>query len=214
MALEDLRDHAVAERADLAAVLAQLTPGQWNAPSLCPRWRVRAVVAHVYSYDELSRTDLVRNFVCSGLNPNKVNALCMAPYASHTPEQLLTLARRCEHPRGLPAGFNGGIALVDAMVHQQDIRRPLGLPRTIPPDRLRAALEFAKTAPVILGFWHRRGLRMVATDVDWSTGSGPEVLGPGEALLLAIAGRDAGVDELSGPGLAKLAPRLDRAGAA
>ena len=35
-------------------------------------------------------------------------------------------------------------------------------------------------------------------------GRHPEVRGPGEAILLAIAGRDAAVDELSGPGLATL----------
>lgn len=94
------------------------------------------------------------------------------------------------------------------MIHQQDIRRPLGLHRSIPPDRLRAALEFAKTAPVIRGSWHRRGLRMVATDLDWSAGTGPEVHGPGEALLLAISGRSASVEELSGPGVPTLRPRL------
>ena len=104
-------------------------------------------------------------------------------------------------------------AMPPPKIHQQDIRRPLGLPRTIPPDRLRATLEFAKTAPVIRGFWHRRGLRLVATDVDWSVGAGPEVRGPGEAVLLAIAGRNATIDELSGPGLATLRPRLDRASA-
>ena len=31
-----------------------LTPEQWDAPTLCTRWRVRDVVAHVISYDELS----------------------------------------------------------------------------------------------------------------------------------------------------------------
>jgi uncharacterized protein (TIGR03083 family) len=214
VALDDLRAYAVAERADLLALLQQLTPEQWNAASLCPQWRVRDVVAHVYSYDELSRADLARSFVRAKLNPTKVNAVCVAPYANHTPEQLLTLAQRCVHPRGLPAGFKGGIALVDGMIHHQDIRRPLGLPRTIPTDRLRAALDFAKTAPVIRGFWHRRGLRMVATDVDWAAGSGPEVRGPGEAVLLAIAGRNTAVSELSGPGLAALGPRLDKASAA
>jgi uncharacterized protein (TIGR03083 family) len=210
----DLRDHAVAERTDLLALLEQLTPPQWEAATLCPGWRVRDVVAHMFSYDELSRADLARRFVQGRFNPNRINALCLAPYADRTPAELVALARRCVEPRGLPAGFTGGIAMLDAMIHQQDIRRPLGLPRSIPPDRLRAALEFAKTAPVILGFWHRRGLRMVADDVGWSTGSGPEVHGPGEAILLAIAGRNAAVDELSGPGMATLRPRLDRASAA
>jgi uncharacterized protein (TIGR03083 family) len=209
--VEDLRNHAAAERADLLALLEQLSAEQWEAATLCPGWRVRDVVAHVYSYDELSRADLARRFVQARFNPIRVNDACLAPYADNTPAELVELARRCVEPRGLPAGFKGGIALTDGMIHQQDIRRPLGLPRAIPPDRLRATLEFAKTAPVIRGFWHRRGLRLVAEDVDWSVGSGPEVRGPGEAILLAIAGRNASVDELSGPGVAALRPRLDRA---
>jgi uncharacterized protein (TIGR03083 family) len=213
-AVPDLRHHAAAERADLLALVEQLTPTQWDATSLCPGWRVRDVVAHVYSYDELSRSDLARRFVQARLNPTRVNDACLAPFADSSAAELVDLARRCIEPRGLPAGFGGGIALTDGMIHQQDIRRPLGLPRTIPPDRLRATLEFAKTAPVIRGFWHRRGLRLVAEDVDWSAGSGPEVRGPGEAILLAIAGRNASVDELSGPGVATLRPRLDRASAA
>lgn len=211
--MADLRNHAVAERADLLALLEQLTPEQWEAASLCPGWRIRDVVAHVYSYDELPRAGLAGAFLRGGLNPNRVNAICLAAYAGQTPADLVALARRCGEPRGLPAGFQGGIALVDAMVHQQDIRRPLGRPRTIPPDRLRAALEFAQYAPVIRGFWHRRGLRIFADDLDWSTGSGPEVRGPGEAILLAIAGRNVAADELSGPGLTTLRPRLDRASA-
>ena len=209
--MEDLRRHAADERADLLALLEELTPEQWEAASLCPAWRVRDVVAHVFSYDELSRRDLVGRFIRGAVTPGGANAVALAAYADHTPTELIDLARRCVQPRGLPAGFNGGIALTDGTIHHQDIRRPLGMPRDIPADRLRAALEFAQYAPVIRGFWHRRGLRLIATDVDWSTGSGPQVRGPGEAVLLAIAGRAAAVDELDGPGLATLQPRLHKA---
>ena len=147
--MEDLRRHAADERADLLALLEQLTPEQWEAASLCPAWRVREVVTHVFSYDELSRRELVGRFIRGGLHPDRVNAVCLAAYADLTPADLLHLARRCVQPRGLPAGFNGGIALVDGMIHHQDIRRPLGMPRDIPADRLRTALEFAQYAPVI-----------------------------------------------------------------
>ena len=61
--MPDLRHHAAAERADLLALLEQLTPTQWDAASLCSGWRVRDVVAHVYSYDQLSGSDLARRFV-------------------------------------------------------------------------------------------------------------------------------------------------------
>jgi uncharacterized protein (TIGR03083 family) len=209
--MEDLRRHAAHERAELVALLEQLTPDQWESASLCPAWRVRDVATHVFSYDELSRRGLVARFIRGPFHRGGANAVGLADYAEQTPADLLDLARRCVQPRGLPAGFNGGIALSDGMIHHQDIRRPLGIPRDIPADRLRAALEFAQYAPVIRGFWHRRGLRLIATDVDWSTGSGPEVRGPGEAILLAIAGRDAVVAELDGPGLATLEPRLHKA---
>jgi len=53
-----------------------------------------------------------------------------------------------------------------------------------------------------------RGLRLRATDIDWAHGDGPEVTGPGEALLMAMSGRRAALADLSGPGLATLAKRL------
>ncbi len=43
----DLMQLARDERTDLAHFLATLTPEQWDAPSLCARWRVRDVVTHM-----------------------------------------------------------------------------------------------------------------------------------------------------------------------
>ena len=94
------------------------------------------------------------------------------------------------------------------MIHQQDIHRPLGIPRVIPADRLAPALDFARTAPAIGAFWRIRGLRLLATDLDWAAGHGPEVHGAGEALLLAIAGRRGITDELNGPGRHTIARRI------
>jgi uncharacterized protein (TIGR03083 family) len=54
----DVRRLVREERADFAAFLATLPPEQWQAPTLCPRWRVRDVVAHVISYDDLDMRGL------------------------------------------------------------------------------------------------------------------------------------------------------------
>ena len=51
-------------------------------------------------------------------------------------------------------------------------------------------------------------MRLVATDLRFSAGTGPQVRGAAEALLMAIAGRRGVVSELSGPGQAKLAGRI------
>lgn len=204
----DAMDLARQEREEFAALLADFSPEQWEAPTLCDRWRVRDVVAHVISYDELDRLGLLGRFAKGRFLLNRINAVGVADYASRPPQELSELMRIHAEPSGLPAGFGGMIALVDGMIHQQDIRRPMGLPRDIPAERLLPALSFAVTAPTILGFWRTRGVRLVATDLDWSTGRGPEVRGAAESLLMAMAGRRGVVGELSGPGQAKLAGRL------
>jgi uncharacterized protein (TIGR03083 family) len=171
---------------------------------------VREVVAHVLSYDELDVRGLIARFAKARFLPDAANAIGVAAYRTQAPEQLLALLKEHVCPRGLPAAFGGRIALVDGLIHHQDIRRPLGVPRVIPSERLRVALPFALIAPPIGAFWRARGLRLVATDLDWASGRGPEVRGPGEALLMAIAGRRIATSELSGPGQPMLVRRLVR----
>lgn len=150
---------ATEERADFLQLLRQLTPEQWDTPSLCAGWSVRDVALHVVSYE-------------------------------------------------VTTAFGGRIALADCMIHQQDIRRALKLPRNIPDERLRIVLDFALIAPPLPAKTNRRGLRLTATDLDWSVGAGPEVIGPGEALLMAAAGRADALDDLTGPGVTTLRQRV------
>lgn len=196
------------ERGDLADFLATLTPEQWDAPTLCPGWSVRDVVAHVISYDVQGMTGFVRILAQSGFSPDRANRRAVDALHELDPWNLVDLVRRYRTPEGLAARFGYRIALTDGTIHHQDIRRPLGLPRTIPPERLRAVLAFAVVAPPIHAAPRIRGLRLVATDVDWTWGKGREVTGPGEAVLMAAAGRADALDELDGPGAGTLADRV------
>jgi uncharacterized protein (TIGR03083 family) len=201
----DAMQMARVEREEFAALLEGLTPQQWESPTLCKGWRVRDVVAHVIGYDPLSRIQLVRWMAKGLVTRGGSNAVEVAQYRAKSTEELTALVRRYTVPQGVTAGFGGRIALTDGMIHQQDIRRPLGLPRTIPAEPMRIALDFTKWAPRLLGALQARGVRLVATDLDWSHGNGPEVRGSGEALLMAMAGRAAALDDVDGPGKAKLA---------
>lgn len=192
------------ERADLAAFLATLSPRQWRAPTLCYGWRVRDVVAHVISYDDLSMRDLLTYVIQGRLRLGQVNAVALARYKACSPGELLELLTGHLQPSGLPAALGGRVALVEGLIHHQDIRRPLGQPRVIPPERLLPALRTALIAPDIGGLWSTRGVRLAATDIGFSAGWGPEVRGTAEALLMVIAGRRGVASELSGPGLRKL----------
>jgi uncharacterized protein (TIGR03083 family) len=196
------------ERLDFADFLAGLSVEQWDGPTLCDGWTVRDVVAHIMSYEGLATGQLVGRFLRGGLMTDRINAIGVADLAGYAPERLVAMVREHAYPTGLGAGFGGRISLTDNMIHQQDVRRALGLPRTIAPARLTVALDFARFAPLIRGAWRARGTRLLATDVDWSHGRGPEVAGPGEALLMAMAGRADALGDLDGPGLTRLAARF------
>jgi len=206
----DVTALAAAERADLAVLLRSLTPQQWQTPSLCAGWSVRDVVTHMLSYEELNPTGFARRYARGRLRLYRANTIGLDDYAGHGPQQLLDLLDRSIRPRGFTTAFGGRIALTDGMIHQQDIRRPLGILREIPAERLVPALNFARIAPPLGARWRIRGLRLAATDFDWAAGRGPEVRGPGEALLLCIAGRRGVAEELEGPGQAILRARIDR----
>ena len=63
------------EREEFAALLEELTPEQWESPTLCERWRVREVVAHAVNYDELTRLGLVSGFARGFLQTDRINAI-------------------------------------------------------------------------------------------------------------------------------------------
>jgi uncharacterized protein (TIGR03083 family) len=99
--------------------------------------------------------------------------------------------------------------LGEVVVHGADVRRSLGLAGTPSPDAAVACLDMYTTASFPVGGKKRiRGLQLTATDTEWTHGDGPEVRGPATSLLLAMTGRAAGVDGLTGDGVPTLRERL------
>jgi uncharacterized protein (TIGR03083 family) len=92
--------------------------------------------------------------------------------------------------------------LTDVLVHGQDIALPLGRTRPVPPAA--AATSAARVWATGFPFRARRrlaGLRLVATDSDWSAGEGARVEGSTGDLLLLLTGRTAAaLPRLTGEG--------------
>jgi len=204
----DVMAMAREERTEMADFLASLRLEQWDHPSLCGGWRIRDVAAHVVSYEEHGWADLIKRLAMARFRPGRLNEVALADYAARDPQELVEFLRKHLTPRGATARFGGRVGLVDALIHHQDMRRPLGMRRQIPAERLLAALPFAVTAPPLRGFWNARGVRLVVTDLDWSRGKGPEAHGPSEAILMVLAGRRDVARELTGPGASILQQRL------
>ncbi|AYF76889.1 maleylpyruvate isomerase family mycothiol-dependent enzyme [Nocardia yunnanensis] len=194
----------VQERTDLANLLRELTTQEWERESLCLGWRVRDVIAHLL-YEATPPLTYGFEFLRARGSADKLNDLYVRRAQSMTTAELL---RRFEATigGGLAATTLPRVALADLLVHHQDIRRPLGRDRKVPEDRLRTVLRHPD--PFLRTGLRTKGLRLTATDVDWTQGHGPEVQGPGEAIILAGAGRRAALDDLSGEGVQILRNRL------
>lgn len=196
------------ERQEFADLLDTLSPQQWQTPTLCAGWTVRDVVAHTIAYLGQTRRGLTAAMIATRGHVDRINEAARRGHAGLGPDQLRALMRAGIDPSGAGALYGSRVALIECLIHQQDIRRPLGLPRPMDHHALVASLTYARVSPVIGGAWRTRGLRLVANDLDWSAGRGVEIHGPGEALLLAMTGRvDAVADELRGPGVADLRSR-------
>lgn len=201
------------ESADLASLLDELDEQDFDHASLCDGWRVRDVVSHMVLGHTTPMPRMLGLVGRHGFNVPRASLKGSAQYGSaHSADQIRTAWHAVVDDRttkGIARFVSKQEGFVDHLIHHQDIRRPLGRPRSIPEDRLVAALD---AMPTIGGFVQSKqrmaGLRWTATDVDWSFGDGPEVTGPAEALILASSGRSASIDEVAGDGVATLRERI------
>ena len=197
-----------AEREAICGDLASLDTGQWDTQSLCDRWKVRHVVAHLAVGGDVKPTMII-GLVRSGMNFNRFMCDQALQAGAAPPEQLLAGLRASIGKHKAPPGAKPVNMLIDTVCHSADIRRPLGIKRPVAEDTLVEVADAIRKVGFPLGASKRAaGLRLAATDVGWSAGDGPVVEGPAESLILAMGGRRAGLDDLSGDGLAVLSSRF------
>lgn len=208
-----LADHCQAQLADLRTLAHELDDADWTAPSLCVGWTVKDVFAHLL-YGRLHGIPTM----VTGILRHRGSMDRWGDVVSRQLSEELTVAdlvarfdaETSRWPEGGIAGKESDTAkLADNVTHELDVRWALGRRRRMPAERMAAALG----ASTRTNMWGNRkrlaGLRLVATDVEWTFGEGSAVVeGPAEALLLAMNGRAAGLAELQGPGVATLAERL------
>jgi uncharacterized protein (TIGR03083 family) len=120
------------------------------------------------------------------------------------PELADRLRAAAERHFDLP-GSPEGMGLADVLVHSADAFRAIG--RDVDAPAIDAALALDalwKTGRVVVHAAPHKGCSLVATDVAWEKGSGPEVRGKALDLLLLVANRRQVLPNLEGPGLAAL----------
>lgn len=205
----DVFDMVEKRRRDLADELEGLTAEQWETPSLCTGWKVRNVAAHLAMPLEMGLPKMFVKILAAGFDFNKA-ADRIARTDSRTGPELVETLRTHAAKRFSPPGFGPEAPLTDVFVHGQDIRRPLGMTYSLPDDQARIILDLLVTPKATKAFSKKGtidGLQLRASDLDWNHGSGPEVSGSAEALIMTLTGRASVIDELAGEGVATLRTR-------
>ena len=197
-----------AERAALAEDLDHLRPDQWRHSTLCARWDVEEVVAHMIAAASMGQWAWLRSILGARLRPDVHNQRRMVEHRGATPAQTLQRFREIVDATTAPSKHTPAY-LGEVIVHSQDIRQPLGLPRAPSAEALIPVAEFfVERNFAVPSRTHSAGVELRADDSDFSAGSGPLVTGSTLALVMAMAGRAVYLDELSGPGVPILGNRL------
>ena len=195
----------------LVELLASLDEAEWATPSLCTGWTVREVAAHLAWAPVEPPLAAVAGFVRARLDVNRLNDENARRWARRGTTAIQQQLRANAASGAKPFGVPWPAPVVDAVVHELDVRRPLGRPRAVAEPVFRLTADFLLAArwplPVLVGGnpQHRvGGVRLTADGTTWTSGEGPEVRASPDTLLLLLAGRAVGDDELTGPGVARL----------
>ena len=196
-------------RTVVADILDGLAPEQWSAPSLCDGWSVRDVGAHLSLAATSSVSEMLPWMLKARGSFDRMVRDSAIDRARRPTDQIVSDLRGTVGSRKLAPGTFWRDPLLDVLVHTHDIARPLGIAVAAPVEAARTAVEWVwwRRFPFFPA-WRLRGLRLVASDVEWVRGDGVELYGPVEALLLVSTGRPAGLAELDGPGLELAESRL------
>lgn len=203
-----------AQAARVVALGRSITDDEWQADSLCAGWRVADVYGHLVSSTSVGLGPALASIVRhrSVDRAELVDAVELASAHSQT-----TLLDRLERSQGRLIGparvFPARMIWLDLVVHELDIRWPLGSATEVDPGLVVEVLDVLLRLPnpFVPARGRAKGLTLRTTDVSWQRDGGPGtpvVEGPAAALLLAVAGRTAGLSELRGSGVETLVRRI------
>jgi uncharacterized protein (TIGR03083 family) len=233
-----MMDLIAAHRRSLAAALSELTADQWRGASLCAGWTPAHVLAHLTMPFRISDAEFMAGLRRCGGDFTTFSDEIADRDSMLPPGDLVdVLLENADNPWAPPGGGLSG-ALSHDVIHGLDITWPLALPQEIPARAITNVLD-SITSPLALdareahaaeniaaeisaaeagaaagrttlfGF-PLSGIRVRATDLDWSAGDGEELAGRSRDLLPLLAGRLVPRELFHGPGVARAWTLADR----
>ncbi len=205
--MTDYAAMADVERKALLGELQGLTEAQWATMTVCDPWTVRHLVAHMTALGNQTVPNFVKGLIGAGFNFDKFTAKDLVRFNQGSNadvlagfEKSLSITKAPPGPKYVPLG--------EYICHGEDIRRAIASNAPHPQAHLVAlAAAYQKTGQPLGGKKRSAGLKLRATDVEWSSGEGPEVAGPAIDVIMAMSGRGKALDNCTGDGVATMRAR-------
>lgn len=192
------------EREALHDLLPTLTDEQWQTESLCERWTIHDLVAHIVDSNERQVLPMTFGLLRSGLNIDRYNQHQVERIGAVSNKTLAaryaaTVDSQAKLP--IPTQF----VLAEQLIHNEDVFMALDRERVVPIETVLIVAHLYRS----FGFarlWRKKNpyIRLVASDANWSYGLGDEARGPLLSIVMTIAGRTAAIRDLEGPGAERL----------
>ena len=194
------------ERQRLVADLSGVRDEQWHLPSLCRGWDIHDVLAHLVDTARTGRLSFVRDMLAARMNFDRANENGIAREKRQDPQETIDALREVADLTRTPPA-NLASRLVEAIVHGEDVRRPLGIAGGYPEAAIAKALDYQLRTPVVLGGGRKRatGVRLIDRKTGAAWGRGDDAEGDAIDLLLAVSGRRVNQENLTGSGASRLA---------
>lgn len=205
----DIKTRTAANRRLLADFFDDLNEDQLDTRSLCEAWTVREVLGHLVMPLTGSLSGFLLQVLRARGSIDRASAAVARDLSRRPLNELTSLLRDKAHEQVKAPGVGPMGQMADGCVHLRDCARPLDLPDDVSLDDWRMLLDWLPSGiPGLMPKRRVEGLRLVATDQEWSWGAGQEITGPSEALAMAVTGRSVALADLRGAGVDALRGQL------
>ncbi|GAA2555968.1 hypothetical protein GCM10010435_28240 [Winogradskya consettensis] len=191
--LDKLEQHLVTRQwvAETYQGLAELLTADdvWDRPSLCEKWLVRHVVAHVTMPVRLTPALFGAKMAAARGDFTVLSDTVAVRDGSLPAADLLAQLRSPDLHAWQPPGGGAAGALSHAVIHSLDVTIALGRPPVAPAEAVTAVLDQLTAANGTLFGVDLTDTRLEATDITWTWGDGRVTRADSGSLVALLSGR-------------------------
>ncbi|MDQ6875821.1 MAG: maleylpyruvate isomerase family mycothiol-dependent enzyme [Actinomycetota bacterium] len=173
----------------LADLLTATGVDTWDAPSLCEKWLVRHVIAHVTMPARLTPDQFGAEMAAAGGDFTVLSDTVAHRDASLPVADLLDQLRSPILHAWQPPGGGAAGALSHAVIHSLDVTIALDRPAVAPAEAVTAVLDQLTAANGTMFGVDLTDVRLEAADADRSWGHGELIRADSGSLVALLSGR-------------------------